>query len=189
MLGKQAQAATEFLMAYGWAIIIGILAIAALAYLGILNPEGFLPNKCILPAGITCADYRVESYRIVLVLQNDQEPITIDKVIASANEQECVNNKSTTLSANQKAIFILTDCNNGVQGNKFDGIINITYTPANKLSHNIEGILKSKVEEGFLISTSSICQNAQDNSLCEGLDLVYGTGYGASCCGEYSLCC
>ena len=190
MLDKKSQASTEFLMSYGWAIIIGILAIAALFYLGILNIEKFLPNRCILPSGITCADFRIESYRIVLVLQNDQdEPITIDRVTSSANEQECSNNESTNLKSSEKAIFILTDCNNGAHGNKFDGIINITYTPANKLSHNIEGILKSKVEEGFPISTSSICQNAHNNSLCDGLDLVYGTGYRASCCGEHSLCC
>ncbi len=35
----------------------------------------------------------------------------------------------------------------------------------------------------------TICQNAQDSSLCDGLDITYGEGYKALCCSEHSLCC
>ena len=34
-----------------------------------------------------------------------------------------------------------------------------------------------------------VCQNAQNNGLCAGLDIAYGTGYQAACCSEHSLCC
>ena len=36
---KKSQAAMEFLMTYGWAILVVLAAIAALAYFGVLNPE------------------------------------------------------------------------------------------------------------------------------------------------------
>ncbi len=36
---------------------------------------------------------------------------------------------------------------------------------------------------------AATCQSAQDNGLCSGLDLVYGTGYRSACCSEHGLCC
>ena len=38
-------------------------------------------------------------------------------------------------------------------------------------------------------SDLTICQNAQDSGLCDGLDIIYGSGYKTACCSEHSLCC
>lgn len=35
----------------------------------------------------------------------------------------------------------------------------------------------------------TICTNAQNGNLCDGLDLAYGDGYKNACCSERSLCC
>ena len=37
MRGKKAQAAMEFLMTYGWAILVVLVTIGALAYFGVLK--------------------------------------------------------------------------------------------------------------------------------------------------------
>jgi hypothetical protein len=55
-MNKRAQAALEFLMTYGWAILVVLAAIGALAYFGVLNPSNFLPNKCVASPGISCVD-------------------------------------------------------------------------------------------------------------------------------------
>jgi hypothetical protein len=49
---KKSQAAMEFLMTYGWAILVVLAAIAALAYFGVLSPGKFIPEKCMLSPGI-----------------------------------------------------------------------------------------------------------------------------------------
>jgi len=54
---KKAQAAMEFLMTYGWAILVVLAAIAALAYFGVLSPDRFLPEKCTMPSGVACLDF------------------------------------------------------------------------------------------------------------------------------------
>ena len=41
---RKAQAAMEFLMTYGWAILVVLAAIAALAYFGVLSPSKMLPE-------------------------------------------------------------------------------------------------------------------------------------------------
>ena len=190
MPDEKAQAALEFLMTYGWAILAVLIAVAALAYFGVLSTDKLFPDRCILPAGIACLDYRVESYRTIIVLQNTRgEIITIDKVTVSSNNQQCFYNESTALNNNDKAIFTITDCNNGDTGQRFDGVINITYALEGKLTHTVAGTLRTKIAEGQSVSSKNICQNAQENDLCDGLDIVYGAGYKAACCGEYSLCC
>ncbi len=50
------------------------------------------------------------------------------------------------------------------------------------------GSSKDKVEEQTQTSVT-ICQNAQNGGLCNGLDLTYGDGYKNLCCGEHGICC
>ena len=47
---KKGQAAMEFLMTYGWAILVVLAAIGALAYFGVLSPGNLLPEKTTFKA-------------------------------------------------------------------------------------------------------------------------------------------
>jgi hypothetical protein len=49
----------EFLMTYGWAILVVLVVIGALAYFGILKPETSLPDRCELQQGFYCKDFRI----------------------------------------------------------------------------------------------------------------------------------
>jgi len=57
MRNKKSQAAMEFLMTYGWALLVVLIAIAALAFFGLLNPARFLPEKCEIAPGLTCMGF------------------------------------------------------------------------------------------------------------------------------------
>ncbi len=48
------QAALEFMMTYGWAILVVLAAIGALSYFGILNPSKFTPDTCLASSGFAC---------------------------------------------------------------------------------------------------------------------------------------
>jgi hypothetical protein len=67
---RKGQAALEFLMTYGWAILVVLAAIAALAFFGVLNPGRFLPEKCTMPSGLACLDFQVVSGQLTLIVQN-----------------------------------------------------------------------------------------------------------------------
>ena len=67
---NKAQAAMEFLMTYGWAILIAIAAIGALAYFGVLSPTEMLPERCKLPSGIACLDFKYDGAAIGMVIMN-----------------------------------------------------------------------------------------------------------------------
>jgi len=56
---RKGQAAMEFLMTYGWAIIVVLAAIAALAYFGVLSPQKLLPERTTFAAPISNIDNAV----------------------------------------------------------------------------------------------------------------------------------
>ncbi|MBS3137892.1 hypothetical protein J4232_05645 [Candidatus Woesearchaeota archaeon] len=51
---KRAQGALEFLMTYGWAFLVILIMIGALAYFGVLNPTKFLPDRCNFGTELSC---------------------------------------------------------------------------------------------------------------------------------------
>ena len=67
---RKAQAAMEFLMTYGWALLAVLVVIGALAYLGILDVETILPERCTFPVPLNCQDHVVNSETVQLVLLN-----------------------------------------------------------------------------------------------------------------------
>lgn len=67
---RKAQAALEFLTTYGWAFIVILVMIGALAYFGVLNPSKVTPNRCLVEAGIECKEYRMTQDTVNIVLNN-----------------------------------------------------------------------------------------------------------------------
>ena len=60
-MNKRGQAAMEFLMTYGWAIVVVLAAIGALAYFGVLSPQKLLPDRTTFTAPIPNVDNAVIS--------------------------------------------------------------------------------------------------------------------------------
>ena len=58
-MNRKGQAAMEFLMTYGWAIIIVLAAIGALAYFGVLSPQKLLPDRTTFQAPLANVDNAV----------------------------------------------------------------------------------------------------------------------------------
>ena len=123
---RKGQAAMEFLMTYGWAILVVLAAIGALAYFGVLSPDRFLPEKCTLPAGIACLDFRYTGTAIEMTVQNgagyDMSGITV-----SVNGTGCdaTGTGSATLSNGQTSTYSVT-CS--PSSGKFKGDVNFVYT-------------------------------------------------------------
>src|SRR3989338_67322 len=67
---NKGQAAMEFLMTYGWAILVVLVVIGALSYFGVLSPATLLPEKCTFPVSVSCTDHTVTATYLAIVLQN-----------------------------------------------------------------------------------------------------------------------
>jgi len=85
---RKGQAALEFLMTYGWAILVVLAAIAALAYFGVLSPDRFLPEKCTLPSGLACLDFKADATGLTLMIQNSFG-FDMNTVVVNVNGTGC----------------------------------------------------------------------------------------------------
>jgi hypothetical protein len=142
---KRGQAATEFLLTYGWAILVVVVAIAALAYFGVLSPDQFLPEKCTLPPGMACLDYKVTETDVQLFLQNSMGyDITITAV--NLTDEGCVNSTNADLINGGEILYTIS-CSN-TAGSKFKSDIQIDYVnSATNISHSKLGNLITEVEQ------------------------------------------
>lgn len=103
---KRGQAALEFLMTYGWAILVVLIVIGALAYFGVLNPTIMLPEKCTLQMGMYCKNHLILSDNSVYFeLENGMgKGVILRKVNVSGDFINCwadftiPNNGSSTCS-------------------------------------------------------------------------------------------
>ena len=145
---KKAQAAMEFLMTYGWAILIVLLAIAALAYFGVLNPGRFMSSSCVFnQPGLSCIEFKVDGNtgNITLVMQNGmgQDLNSFNMSIGG----DCVGWTAGdgALTDTEKETFII-DCASSITGSKFKEDITVDYLSEEGLSHTITGTLSTRVE-------------------------------------------
>jgi len=143
---RSAQAAMEFLMTYGWAILVVLAAIGALAYFGVLSPEKLLPEKCVLQPGIACISHKVEPTKVTLVISQSLGGKTV--VIDNIDVGGCSSGFTKQMLSGDTATFVIGgSCSNGVAKEKFKADITIKYTEKDSnLSKTAYGNLNTKVE-------------------------------------------
>lgn len=140
---KKAQAAMEFLMTYGWAVLVVLAAIGALAYFGVLSPGKFLPEKCTLPPGVACLDSKITNSSVELIMQNS---FGRDLTINSISLNNCTEPFNVEFNNGDKYTFII-NCNTGVLEEKYKADIIIEYTAQDTgMQKNILGDLVGRIQ-------------------------------------------
>ena len=122
---KRGQAAMEFLMTYGWAILVVLAAIGALAYFGVLSPDRFLPEKCVMPSGLACLDFKGTTTALSAVIQNSAG-FDMSSVTVTVHGTSCTP-ASTTLSNGEKKTFT---CSGTFTAGKLKTNATVAYTNA-----------------------------------------------------------
>jgi len=140
---KRGQAALEFLMTYGWAILVVIIAISVLSYYGVLNADKFLPDKCFITPGIMCLSHKATPDMLVIVVQNE---LGQDITVTSVDVTSCSYTQNTAINSGAKATLTFDGCEFGDSGSKLKMDISFKYTDEEGISHTKAGKLITKVE-------------------------------------------
>ena len=147
MIFKKGQVALEFLMTYGWAILVVLVAIGALAYFGVLSPDRFLPSRCTLPAGLACTDFVIDSVAntITVSLRNG---LGYDLSGVTIAVGQCGESAATTLNNGELKSIVSAACAPVlVAGAKFNTPIQVKYTNVDSnIPHTINGTMTGRVE-------------------------------------------
>ena len=127
---KKSQAALEFLTTYAWAILVILVMIAALSYFGILNISSILPERCNLPAGISCLDFKTVSNAVKLRMRNDLgKVITIQDIeVEGCTGSAVPDSGNFQLKPGQTEGFTIGFCT--IAERRFESEVKITYDPA-----------------------------------------------------------
>lgn len=153
---KKATAAMEFIMSHGWALLVVILVIAALAYMGFLSPSKYFPNAINFGSGIYVPDYTMSFFQrgdmkigyFVVIIKN---ALNMNMENVQLNISECENNQGKLSkpllipSGDSKAIRITcSNLDTTLNQNNYFNVV-LTYTTgnnANEMSHSKSAVMQ-----------------------------------------------
>ena len=128
---RKGQAAMEFLMTYGWAILAAIIAIGVLAYFGIFSPGKFVPDACTLSTPFGCLDDTVVNSAgnvHLFVTNGGTSTLTITSIVIGNCGTLTPTAPGTAVTSGTNSELTVT-CGSALSaGSKFKGDVTITYT-------------------------------------------------------------
>jgi uncharacterized protein (UPF0333 family) len=130
---KKGQAAMEFLMTYGWAILAAVIAIGVLAYFGVFSPGKYVTGNAVVnPPFYVNAHNAKASTGITLEIKNNGGE---DYAIQSITVSGCgTYNTLTAIPASDPLKTITIVCDPVlIAGNSFKGDITINYRKTGSL--------------------------------------------------------
>lgn len=146
--GKKGQAVTEFLITYGWAVLIIVVMVAALASLaqtGVIKSDYILTERCILSAGIACVDFAVREESASVYLMNSMgREIEILNISIGEN---CTGEFNHLLDYGSARVFDISGCSNGLKKARFDSQIIVHYRESRLTgSKTAKGRITAKIQ-------------------------------------------
>ena len=151
---RKGQAAMEFLMTYGWAILVVLAAIGALAYFGVLSPGKLVPDKCTLGPGFDIKDCKASTTSLQFTIFNglgvDVKNLTGYINSTGGSDASCGNESvlgDGTLA--NGATLTWTPCTySAAAGGRFDADVSLVYVKSGEtLNHTITGKIQRKIEQ------------------------------------------
>ena len=128
---KRGQAAMEFLMTYGWAILAAIIAIGVLAYF-YFSPGDMGANAAVLTAPFYAQAWQVSTSQIQIGIKNNgQDTVTVTAVdvIGTGGTFNCSWSGSQSLSSGSVFDVTASTCTGSVSaGDTYRGDIVAKYT-------------------------------------------------------------
>ncbi len=121
---SKGQAALEFMITYGWAMLLLTAMVAGLAYM-MPHPKTMVANKCLFGSGVPCLGSQLNENNLTVVLQNGmgQSIYNISANVTMPMNLAC-NVSNTTLRAEER---LTLTCNSSKMDIKDDARIRIEF--------------------------------------------------------------
>ncbi len=134
----KAQSAMEYLITYGWAIIIIAVVLGALYGMGVFNLNNVVSSQCLLQSGFSCESISMPSSGVLSInlLQATEAPINITAIGCNTNSTDVTLQSVSppvTIEIGGNATFAV-QCYSGSSpfsgpvGSVFNGYLWINYT-------------------------------------------------------------
>ena len=163
---QKSQSAIEYLMTYGWTILVAAVVLTVLYLLGAFNPSVYASTFCTLSGQLSCNKVILAYNGNLLVNIGQSAASTISVTSVGCNTNGTISNMQTSgfpvnIITGSNAT-VLTKCyeNGSVTtkrvGSLYSGYLIINYTnPGSGFSHTVIGTLIVKASTGVVLTTTS----------------------------------
>lgn len=143
---KRGQSAMEFLMTYGWAILVVLIVLSSLYFLGVFNPK--FVSSCEIKAPFVCKDFQAKDNGVIFSIGSGNiESGEITGITVNGEECDIISNSNiySNQVSNVECLGLdLSDVS------KINADVKITYLAKSGLSHEITGKGGGVKESGIL---------------------------------------
>jgi len=128
--GNKGQSAMEYLMTYGWAILIITTAAVVIWQLGIFNlgstaGSGYSGFGEVELAGFS---YKTGGNFECILTNNAGGAININEIKVKIYSDECINTDSEDLTSGESETFTVENCPEGSRGDAYNLVLVISFT-------------------------------------------------------------
>ncbi|MBW3001533.1 hypothetical protein KY338_00045 [Candidatus Woesearchaeota archaeon] len=142
---EKGQAAIEFLLTYGWVILVFIVAIGALLYFGFLSPETFGQEQCEIVSGLDCKDVRATGTELTLVIENNLgQDVFIQKI--NDPKGKCSLEEGKEIKNSEEATIVISGCKYGSKGERLKTELDFEYQSSTGLDHSEKAGIVTYIE-------------------------------------------
>lgn len=131
---RKGQGAMEYLMTYGWALLVIVVVGAALFALGVLNPQSYTQKGCRGLQYFTYQDHRLNTTAFVIDVLNGKDTVAITGL--SVNSVAATNVLPSTNQAGSSRFQISGDAITGSAGNSYTYQVDVTYNVVGGIQGN-----------------------------------------------------
>ena len=145
---KKGQGAMEYLMTYGWALLVIVIVGAALFALGVLNPATYQQKRCTGFQYFTWTDHQLTTGTLSLALRNREHKITINNItVEGATDTNPTVLPSGTINENANMTITTNTVPSGLtSGNTYSDL-------KVKINYDVIGGLSGLVDTATCIGT------------------------------------
>ncbi|MBT3865706.1 hypothetical protein HOF78_01235 [Candidatus Woesearchaeota archaeon] len=161
MYKRRGQGALEFLMTYGWAILVVVVVLVSLNVYFSSDAQFVVPETCFLGPGFACNDFAVYEDSLTLAVVNGMGKSL--EGISIQNSQCLGDPNSITLENGEESFLVLDGCNFN-SGDLFSENLNLSYS-----------FLGSSIMHLREVSITAFVQAALNSILFLETDLEEGT--------------
>jgi len=149
---EKGQASIEYLMTYGWAILVLAIVITVLFLNGFINPKGNVKQFCLLPPQIGCSNfisYLKNNQNIVMINITNNLGYTADICLILEYKDNPTNKQCKSIKEGDSEVYTLK-LNKLIppKGDLAQYKVIVEYTPSSGNTYHLYGNLLAVVERG-----------------------------------------
>lgn len=143
---RKGQAALEFLMTYGWAILIVVVVVAALFAMNVFNPASFVGETASGFASFTASGWSYNTGGVVNFTLGNKlgSQVTITQVAVVSSGTTVTNSTSAIAGPNGLVTYSISGLPALTQGSQYSAEVKVTYTWQGQTKFD-NGVVSGKV--------------------------------------------